>query len=260
MVGFALVAWMICGRCEYVVSVPCHLAPTVTRDISMPFEGILAATFVKPGDQVQAGELLATLDRRNLSAEREGILAELQIANVSLVRAASEKDLASAAQAQAQVEIAESHLKVIDDQLQRTEIRAPTAGQILTGDLRPRVGEVITVGERLIEFAPLGSWKIELQIPEYAAPYVSPGQLGSFATNARPDESSVCRLLRLQPSTEVAGGKNVFTAEATLDATPPEWVRAGMEGVARIRTEEHPIWWVWLHRVIDTIRLQLWRL
>ena len=115
------------------------------------------------------------------------------------------------------------------------------------------------MGEPLLDFARHGSWAIELHVPEFAAPYIEAGQIGSFTTSARPDESQSCTLRRIEPSTEVVNGKNVFRAEADVEDVP-EWIRVGMTGVAKIEAGKKPVWWVGLHRVIDTIRLALWKL
>jgi hypothetical protein len=52
-------------------------------------------------------------------------------------------------------------------------------------------------------------------------------------------------------------GKNVFIAEATVEDNPA-WMRAGMEGVARIDAGTRRVWWVALHRMIDYLRLTFW--
>jgi hypothetical protein len=92
------------------------------------------------------------------------------------------------------------------------------------------------------------------------AVYLATGQQGEFTTYALPDQVQPCRLARICPSTEVVNGKTVFTAEASLPDGPPPWIRAGMQGMAHIDAGKHAVWWVWMHRAIDSVRLQLWKL
>ena len=48
-------------------------------------------------------------------------------------------------------------------------------------------------------------------------------------------------------------GKNVFVVEARVDL-PYDWMRPGMEGSARIVVGKRPVWWIALHRGIDSVR------
>ncbi len=96
-------------------------------------------------------------------------------------------------------------------------------------------------------------------MPEFAAVYLETGQNGQFTTSARPDEAQACRLTRVEMAAAVVDGKNVFVAEADVDKNPL-WIRVGMTGVARVRVGRRPVWWVGLHRTIDSLRLQWWKL
>ena len=54
-------------------------------------------------------------------------------------------------------------------------------------------------------------------------------------------------------------GRNAFRVEAALDAGAAV-LRPGMEGVAKIETGEQRALWIWTRRLIDWVRLQLWKL
>ncbi len=137
---------------------------------------------------------------------------------------------------------------------------APCDGVIVEGDLRTRIGEIVPLGEPLLRIAEAGEWKLRLHVPEYAATLIKVDEPGEVALSARPDVSLPLRVRRLDAESVAHQGRNVFIAEAHLDGPVPEWWRSGMEGVARVDVGRHPIWWVWLHRVIDGVRIQLWKL
>ena len=215
---------------------------------------------MEPGDEVLQGQLLLRMDTQELEIERAQLLAELEVALLETTNAAKEKDIAVAAQSQARADIARNKLAAVEHKIAQADIVSPCPGAVLLGDITPRVGEVVPLGEPLLEFAPHSHWIVELHVPEYAAPYLGPGQVGEFTTNARPDERSHCQLSRIDPASAVVNGQNVFTAEAQVDGETPSWLRSGMQGVARINAGKQPVWWVWLHRVIDSIRLTYWKL
>lgn len=254
------IGWMAFGSRDYIVSVPAEIIPGDVRHIAAPFEGTIQSVFFEPGDSVEAGSLLVQMDTRDLIAERKRLLAEKQIALLEIDQATAEKDLAAAAQANARVAIAESQLAVVQHKLEQAEIRAPAAGRILMGDLAPRVGEVMPMGEPLCEFAPDTNWKTTLCVPEQLAPLVQASQPGEFTTHAQPDDVESIVLDQVHSSAEVVDGKNVFKVEAEFQGQPPGWVRAGMKGVARINVGRKPEWYIWFHRPIDSLRLLFWRL
>ena len=200
------------------------------------------------------------MDTKELRMERTQLMSELEIAQLETNEAAAARDIAVAAQAQARADIAQSKLAVLDYRIARADILATADGAILMGDVLPRVGEVVPLGESLLQFAPEGSWIIKLHVPEFAAVHLQPGLSGEFTTNARPDEANACEVGTIEPASSVVDGKNVFTAEATVDGETPAWLRSGMQGVARVNAGKRPVWWVWLHRAIDAVRLQLWKL
>jgi len=80
-----------------------------------------------------------------------------------------------------------------------------------------------------------------------------------FTTLSQPDEQGRLKLLNVEPLAQVVDSHNVFRAEASIEASP-DWVRVGMSGVARVETGRRPVYWALLHRAIDTVRLQWWKL
>lgn len=254
-----LVAWMALGRMEYVVSAPCELVSAEQRVISAPFEGTLAKVHVKPGDEVQAGQVLVEFDARELRLEQRRLQSEIEISRTQLTRAMAERNTGVAGEAQAQLDMAQAQLDLIDSRLERSEVRAPVAATVVEGDLLPRIGEVVPLGEPLLQLAPRDSMSLEMHVPEHAVAMLASGLGGQFTTHSRPEISQPIEVERLQPRAEIKNGRNVFVARAEL-AEKPVWLRAGMTGVAQVRTGAQPVWWVLLHRAIDNVRLTMWQL
>ena len=252
--------WFVFGTQRYVVTVPCEVVPAEVRHISAPFEGILAAAKVEPGAIVAAGDELARLDTTDLEVERAQWEAERRIAQLDLARALAAKDVAGAGQAQARIAIADNELELVAWKFQRAVLRAPADGIVLDGDLAPRVGDVVERGEPLVRFAPRREWRVRIDAPESVVVHLRPGQAGWFATRARPDRPEPLVVEQVSGSSSVMGGRNVYRVKASVRDVPPQWVRSGMRGVARIDTGRRPVWWIWLHRIIDRTRLQLWKL
>ena len=97
---------------------------------------------------------------------------------------------------------------------------------------------------------------VELELPESVASDIHAGQTGTVACYARPDAILPLTVERVLPAAETQHGRNAFLAEAALDEGP-EWMRVGMEGVARVDAGRRKVWWVALHRAINFARLHL---
>jgi len=49
----------------------------------------------------------------------------------------------------------------------------------------------------------------------------------------------------------------VFIAEAELNETG-DWLKPGMEGIARVDFGSKPVWWLASHRVVNYFRTNYW--
>lgn len=250
-------AWFVFGSLPYRITVNAVLAPRDVTELAAPFAGVLEYVHAQPGDAVEAGELLCSFDTRELLLQESEAQAELASLSVEIDQALAESDVAAATLASARRDMINSRLAMIQRRIESAEVRAPGNGTVITGDLRERVGQLMPLGERLYRFAPGRSVRLELLTDEANIDEVRAGLTGAFAPTARPGEKQPIVIQRVRPSAEVREGKNVFVAEAMVDS-PPDWMRIGMEGVARVEIERRPVWWVALHRVSDFVRLKLW--
>lgn len=253
----AFISWMVVGTTDYVVRTPCTVIAAQTHTLTAPWDGPLDAVLARPGEMVEAGQLLARMETRRLLAEREQQLAALRAAQVAVYAAVSRSVPAETGRALSRQRMAEADLAQIDLQLADAEIRAPCDGRIVSVDLVERTGETVPIGEPLFEIVPDGDLALDVELSESVVSWVAPGQPGSFAMNADPGRGQQCRVERIEPSAEAGVAGNVVSARAVIPESP-DWLRPGMQGVVQINTGERPVWWVWLHRAIDSVRFRIW--
>ncbi len=253
----ALVTWFCFGTIDYHVSTPCQLKPSRLLHCAAPFEGILRTAHVDVGDVVEEGQLLFAMDTRDLELQRQELQSELAVLELEISQAAASQQLEPAALARAKMQVAQAKLSGIERRIELAEVRAPADGTIMAGDIEQREGDMVRLGDPLLEFAPHGSWEVDLQVRSSDAQLVSAGQTGRFATLARPDQTVACRVQRVEPAATVAGGKSVYVARAEIESGP-DWSLAGMDGMATIEVGKRRVWWVVLHRALDYLRLHFW--
>lgn len=258
-VGVVLVAatWFFFGTLNYDVAVPCVVTPAEVRHVSMPLDGTLAAARAIAGDRVRAGDVLCELDRREPELQAGELRAQLAVCQQDRQRAMAAAAPVEARLAEANEHLAQAKLRIVERRLEQTLVRSPIDGVVVNGDMRTRVGAVLPQGTPLFEVAPLSNWRLELRAPQTIAADLSRDITGRFANHARPEVTQPFRLTHVRPRPEPHEGRNVYIAEGEI-AVDTDWMRPGMEGLAKVHLGRRAVWWVTLHRAIDYLRLNFW--
>lgn len=259
-VGLALLAaaWFLFGPLPYSISAPATVLPAEVQELGAPYEAVLDTAPAVAGDRVEEGQVLATFRSEELQLERDKLQAELEVQRYGASRAMAERrPPVEVRLAQAQVDLLRAQIALLDQQIAQATVRAPFDGVVTSGDLRQRIGQTFQLGAPLFRVAQGDRWEIRVDVPERAVDDVAEGQVGTFASEARPDQTETFALRRVSPGAEVVNGRNVYAAEAEVEIAAP-WMRPGMQGVARIDAGTRVAWWVLLHRVTDWLWLHFW--
>ncbi len=244
------------GSMPYHRTVPCVVSAAQIRHVAIPFDGILAAVHVVEGDSVQEGDVLARLDQRDLDRRIAELVAERRVLEREQDRAMAAGSPVEVQLSLAKQRLVEAKLAIVESRVVASVLRAPFDGVVVRGDPRKLVGGVLARGHPLFELAPLGQWRLELEIPESAAGEVAKDVAGVFVGYAAPEAPRAFRIARVKPAAQLREGRTVFVAEATI-ASDTGALRPGMEGVAKLSLGSRRIWWVTLHGVIDYLRMHL---
>lgn len=253
----AAVLWFCFGTIPYDLSVPASLVPAHTVYLAAPMAGELTAVQVIEGDHVRKGDLLAAFNVTDLLLERSELAAQLGVLEREQDRASALKSPVDSQLALANQQLIKARLASVDRRITLAEVRAPIDGIIVQGDLRKRVGSLLSLGEPMLTVAPGDAWTVELEVAENKVDLVSGGMPGSFAAFARPSDVHRFRVDRVHPAAQIRGQQNVFVAEAQIGASNP-WMKPGMKGIGRVHLGSKPVWWAALHRAIDAVRMYLW--
>lgn len=253
----ALIAWVAFGTLEYHVSSTCRIAPLYVRHVSAPHMAILRKAPLAAGDRFKAGDTLAVFDHDELLLNKARLQADFAVARIEENKAIAEAAPAKVALARATQQQLNASLAILQHKIDRSVIIAPFDGVVIAGDLRQRVGDVLQQGDPLLEISSHDGFKLELMIPEEEITHLQMGQGGHFAASARPEESHALRITRIHPRAETIDSMNVYRVEADSDVSI-DWLKAGMEGRARVAAGPRPVWWVAFRRVIDHLHLNYW--
>ncbi len=257
VVGLAFSAWVAFGTIEYRVTAPCVVEPSAVRHVTSGLGGRVVQAFVKPGDTVARGEVLAILDTRELALERAEVQGELLAKEAAANAAAAEGDSAAMKVLGLEADAIRMRLMRINLQLDQAVVRAPSDGVVISGGARELLGQGVTKGTPLFEVAAWEDLVVAVHVPDHAADEVRQELVGTFALQAKPDDKQPLTVRHVAPLAEAQAGAVTFRAEAAPGEVP-EWVRPGMKGVARIEAGQRPVWWVAVHRGLDWARVNFW--
>ena len=225
------------------VKCECQLEPVTRRFVAAPFDGPLKETFVKPGDLVTQGQLLARMDGREVRWELAGVQADLYRAATQRAGHVASHKAGEAEVSRHEVDRLQFREQLLKARDQDLEIRSPVDGMVVSGDLKDVEGMPLKTGEMLFEVAPLDAMVVELAVPEDDLPYIRPGLPVDITFDAFPLRGDQSKIDRVHPRAEIRGEENVFIAEVKLD-NPSQVLRPGMRGYARIAAGRATLGWI----------------
>jgi multidrug resistance efflux pump len=244
----------------------------VSRTIPPPFEGFLESVRVKPGDRVQAGDVLAIMDMKDTQLQLDQARSQLQKLTTQQANArnAGGSGQGDAAMYAADIEGVNAEIRLHLDRIARGQITAPLSGEVSRGDIEPLAGAKVEPSTPLFEIIESGKLVIVLQVGEADIGFVEEGQAGRLAMTALPDTKIPIRVARIRPLGEPVKGANVFVVEAEVDTTRVKdevgaryqqldaWLKPGMTGTARLEHGTTTVLWELCQPVIDAARMRLW--
>jgi biotin carboxyl carrier protein len=249
--------WLVFGSLTYRPMCTARVVAENMVQMTAPANAKLLKAYVQPGEEVRAGQVLAEFDTTETTLQLQTLEREIASTEVEVRRSITARDTSSAALHKARVGVLMTQAAGLQERLEHARLVAPENGTIVRADLEKRIGQMFVPGDMVLEFAPVGGWNLEIQVPDDIGTLVQSGQIGTFAAASYSSHSMPFEIQYIGGTTQVVDGNNVFIAQAPL-AERPEWMKSGMEGTARISTVEKPVWWVLAHRVIDWCRLSFW--
>jgi hypothetical protein len=258
-IGLCLAAvFLIFAKGTFRVEAPFVVQAVQRQVIAAPFEGYLLSASIQPGDPVVANQtVLAEIDSSPLKLE----LAESDAQRVAGIKQGQinrrEGKIAEAQVAEADADRAQAHIELLQWRIDHATLKSPITGVVLSGDWRKQLGKKLSAGDAMFEVAPLESLRAELTVPEDRVVDLKANQTGQLAALSHPGQYLNFDVERIDPVAEVVDQRNIFRVLAKL-RTRPDWLRPGMEGVAKVDVDRRSYAWIWTRELVNWVRMKLW--
>ncbi len=242
---------------EYHLSSDAVLESYIQRMVTAPSTGYIESTYVRAGDLIEKGELLATLDDKDLRLERMKWLSQRSQLKKQYQEARATRDRAGMNVIRAQIEQADAQINLVEQKLKRSRITAPFNGLVVSGDLSQMLGGAVQQGDMLFELAPLNAYRLIIYVDERRIGDVVENQRGVLVLSSLPNERYPFEVNKITPVSTVRDGGNFFRVEAKLDEISDR-LRPGMEGIGKIYIDERLLISIWTRNLVEWWRLTSW--
>jgi multidrug efflux pump subunit AcrA (membrane-fusion protein) len=260
-ISLLLLAIVLLGlflKIPYRVDATFTLRANEKQVIAAAFDGFIEEAPVYPGSVVKKDEtLLARLETAETQSRLLTREAEARAYAKEAALALREGKTADSQIAAAKAEQAEAECAMLRERIARAEMLAPIDGMVLTGDWKNRLGGPVKMGDTLFEIAPLSDLEAELFVPDEDIADIHAGQTGELAVAGNPAARFAFTVEQVSPAAELVKQQNVFRVLVRLEERA-DWLRPGMEGVAKIYVDERSPFAIWTRKAVNWIRMKLW--
>ena len=197
--------------------------------LSSRIQGTIEKVLVREGTPVKKGQILIELDNRDLQAELERTVAEVDNAKAHVARIKSlyEQDAVSKQEmenATRTFKVSEANRRAVLAQLSYTVVKAPFDGVIT--ERKVEAGELASSGQTLLKMEDPDRLRLEAMVAESDLKAIALGRKIPVMIDAIPGESLLGTVSRILP----AGDPQTHTFRVKVDLPPTPGLRTGMFG------------------------------
>jgi multidrug resistance efflux pump len=209
----------------------------------------------------EIAEIQAAIRVVSETSDREADLKARELAEaeseLKLMRAGNRPE--QIRQVEADVEKLANQVEILDQELGKTELRAPIAGVIATPFIERKLNQHLDPGEELVRIVDLSRVTIEMQIPEKELSEVRPGNPITMKARSLPSANFEGRVDFIAPVAQTVNEQQTVVVRSELD-NPERLLKPDMTGVAKIYCGERRIFDLATRRIIRWIRTEFWDL
>ncbi|MCA9236260.1 MAG: HlyD family efflux transporter periplasmic adaptor subunit [Planctomycetales bacterium] len=280
---------------DFTVTADAKLLPEQRANVFAELDGMITSVKKTHGEEVTAGEVLATqrssaLEEQFVSLSKELDTVQEQIRSVELRRrklnraTTRETDLDDVIAEKARLEKTREgllkQLELHEQQRERLEIRSPINGEVVTWKVKELIeGRTVRTGNRLMEIAdPSQGWELEMFVPEAKMGHIMAqldemrrsdpeAQLSvTFILATHPSEKLTGRVVEIHYNAEVEGDEgNTVRMDVEFEqsqlkrlvADPARDLKVGADVKVKVHCGRAAVGYVWFHELWEFIQSRI---
>jgi RND family efflux transporter MFP subunit len=251
VIFFAAVPWPLRVEGDAVV------APVHSAQLQPEIEGVISKVYVREGDRVVRGQVLAELadwDARTKLAQAQ---AKYQATLLQVNRALALNNDTEAGVQRVQADYWKSEVERSQEELDRTRLRSPIDGVVTTPHVENMTGRRLQFGDSLAEVVDTSRAIVDVAIDDADASLLRVGEPASVKLNSFPTRVFHGDVIIVSPKGILQGESRVFFARVAVP-NPDGAIRAGMEGRSKVRTGWYPAGYAFFRRPLLWLYSRIW--
>lgn len=247
------------------------LEPGRDARVRATVDGRIQKVFVREGDEVKAGQMLAVLENPDINADVQLLTQQLALASSNLRNNQDRSDFSQAAQMTRDRGRLQQELSVSEQKLQELEIRTPIDGVVATANVDQEAGQYLAAGDELARVVDRSTMKARILVQDRELPDVQPGAAAKIKVLPFPFRTFSGHVDKILPAAAldhpVAQTEKLerlgqelanFVAVEMEIPNPDGSLREGMTGKAQISGPRHSLAWQAGQATWRWVRSQFW--
>jgi RND family efflux transporter MFP subunit len=231
---------------------PSHLAK-----VEPEVEGVIRQVYVREGQHVARGQVLADLEDWDYRAALAGAEAKYQTALSEMNRALAHNDGTVAGVQRVQANYWQSEVQRDQERLEKIHLRSPVDGWVTTPHVQDFTGRQLKPGDEFAEVADNSAVTVNVAVDEPDLPLLRMGAHGWVKLDGFPARTFRGTVDIISPQSELVGDQRFFYARVQVP-NPGNVIRAGMAGRAKVAVGWHPVGYVLFRRPAMWLYSKLW--
>jgi len=236
---------------------PATVAPGHAAWIGAEIEGVVKQVLVKEGDSVRKGSVIGTLEDWDYRSALAAAQAKRETAITLMNRALAANDDTEAGIQQAQADYWTAEVARAQERLDRTSVRSPIDGVVVTPHLENMVGRKLKFGDTFAEIVDNSQDFVDLTIEQTDVDLVAAGQNARVKLDGFPARTFDGTVVVVSPVGRLEGDTRIFYARIAVP-NPENKLRSGMQGRAKVSTGWHPAGQVFFRKPVMWTWSKLW--
>ncbi|HEX8925706.1 MAG TPA: efflux RND transporter periplasmic adaptor subunit [Terriglobales bacterium] len=229
------------------VSGAAEVGPAHRAMIEPQFDGTVSQVYVREGQFVHRGDILADLADWNDREALAGAQAKYETALAQMNRALASSDGAEAGTQQLQAEYWNSEVKRARERLELVHLRAPIDGWVTTPHIENFVGRHLDAGDPFAEVEDNSRAIVDVAVDEADIPLLNSGEKAAVKLNGFPLRVFKGSVAVVSPTSTLQGQARYFFARVEA-ANPGGAMRPGMQGQCKVSVGWRPVGYVLFRR------------
>ena len=233
------------------------VAPVRKAEVTSSMDGVVKSVYVREGDRVQEGTVLAALEDWELRSAFAAANARYETAASEMNRALAANDGTEAGIQRVQQDYWAAELERTQQRLERTQLRSPFEGVVATPHVENLVGRHLSPADSFLEVIDSSQMSVDVAIDELDAVLLRPGRRATIKLDAFPTRSFGGEVRVVSPISSLENDQKIFYARV-LVSNPDDLIRAGMHGRGKIMAGWRPVGYVLFRRPAMWVYSKLW--